>query len=194
MTILHDLFKHSGTVTISEFMIWVETPESSDFLEESQALEYWEVATRVNKELRKPLSLTDFVRPAPQLPFIASDEDEEAFIESHEAWENWEPLFQGWDIEVFEDGGFEVYKESEEQPVFDHGLIIQRTDSVYRIDWGSGANDWDMITEEFSREDFIRECNRHSIPLIPVEQITEKPAESEGKTEQIEADNSGINN
>ena len=162
--ILHKLYKH-GVMTLSDFINQIQTGElsindlvelASDFAYNGMSIEYisWILVKRANTELQKPLSLSDFVRPdepkAPDFDYVKENQAAWAKLESDQkTWENWQPLFPGWD--------------SENRP---ERTIL--TKDGWRIDHINGTSFFKMtgvLEEEITRETFIRECKRHNIPL-----------------------------
>lgn len=172
---IHQLFKIRGPKTISDLIPWVETEESMDFIysfsdrprgrwstEEIEATCYL-IICEANEALQQPLSLSDFIRPDKPVPGeyeALSEEARKAHQEQDrkdlEAWENWEPLFPGF-------GWMSSHH---------NRVIVRNPDFTFRISFWRGASKSITLTgknKKFNsvktRNDFIHECNRHSIPL-----------------------------
>lgn len=159
--ILHDLNDHNALMPIGDLIEWVESDNSLEFRhsyfnDQGDIDSGWpetdlSIIREANKELRKPLELSDFVRPEhPQESDFVKEHTQEGYKAAAEdykrarqEWKEWKPLFEGWEqIEdyKYEDGA------TPDSPVLKRGF--------QEIVIGLGT-----------REDFLRFCKDHNIEL-----------------------------
>lgn len=135
----------------------------------------FDIVVKANQELRKPLEISDFVRgPEPEAPNYTDSVEafndyvegidgkapKEEVINYHyvtrernyskllEAWENWTPLFDGWERLT----GTTFIKDG-------HKVTITKTNRALKLANGS-------ILRLTTVEDFIRICKSHNIDLL----------------------------
>ncbi len=198
--ILHDLKQHGGLRPLIDIDAWLH--ENDDNVEQQKYFMnlfkcsedlYYNIMSSAAIELRKPLVISDFIRPKePQEPNITElyidlgleypdrDELEEELGKvydglmklhkvEHDKWENWQPLFDGFERDI----GNEVCN---------HQVwVIFCEDTSVKI-----CNDSNLFYRLPlpTREDFLRVCKEKGIELFSmsnnVDKDTDLPQQNRG--------------
>ena len=176
MSILHDIAKYGKIGDAGDLIEWLNSDQSNDFYADYHQQNYkhvhepnprginFDVVVKANKELRKPLELSDFVRgPEPDLNDHKYDQllrtttfgvgADPIYIADFEAWKNWTPLFDGWECAEYHG----VYEVTKGDFIIDYFVKKDKW-------WSSGFSLSEPTTP--TREDFIRLCKSHNIDLL----------------------------
>lgn len=194
MNILKQLFNEGFKPgTCSDLVEWILDDESAyELIEKKYSprdgvyMSYCQLSyiNEANTELRKPLSIEDFVRPEePKMPNYTDSveafsdyvegldgslskemmiesrhqQQEQGYSEAYEAWHNWEPLFEGWVDHSYHKDTFKTLR------LGDLELRIRIDENQKWTHLFAPHNS--AISVRPTREDFIRNCNRHGIDL-----------------------------
>jgi hypothetical protein len=156
--ILHTLKKNKALMPIGDLIVRMEDYAfAKSLIVALNPLNEIGIIRSVNQELRKPLQLSDFVRPdepkeknyhTSQLSYGAAQNN---WIKALKEWENWEPLFSVW---KGKDGKYEGLAKED--------LTLFVTENEFLLFKGSQNI---LKVSNPTREDFLKACKDNNIEL-----------------------------